>query len=127
MDESATPFGENDMRQSAHKKTFELPTGSPSYFFMHILPHLVLSKLEILAGCGNIFVNGIIEKKSFKVKGFSSLFVKNHTVRVYGYDFPLFFQNFKTFLALFIQQCTNVLFCQRTLGKGIEHLFAAVR
>ncbi len=45
MGESATPFGENDMRQSALEKIFELAMASPTDFFMHISPHLVLSNL----------------------------------------------------------------------------------
>jgi len=72
MGESAAPFGEKETRQSARKKIFELPTGSPSDFFTHILPRLLLSKIEILAGRGNRFVNGIIDKNSFKVKDFQA-------------------------------------------------------
>ncbi len=45
MDKSTTPFGENDMWQSAHKKIFELAKASPAYFFVHISPHLVLSNI----------------------------------------------------------------------------------
>ena len=46
MDKSTTPFGENDMWQSAHKKIFELATASPAYFFVHISPHLILSNSQ---------------------------------------------------------------------------------
>ncbi len=53
MGKSATPYGDNDMRQSAHKKIFELSLDSPSYFFMHILPHLVISKVNLLSWRGN--------------------------------------------------------------------------
>ena len=53
MGKSATPYGDNDMRQSAHKKIFELSLDSPSYFFMHILPHLVISKVNLLSWYGN--------------------------------------------------------------------------
>ena len=45
MDESATPFGENDMRQSAPEKIFALAMASPADFFTHISPHLVLSNI----------------------------------------------------------------------------------
>ena len=45
MDKSTTPFGENDMWQSAHKKIFELAKASPTDFFVHISPHLVLSNI----------------------------------------------------------------------------------
>ncbi len=60
MGESAAPFGENDTRQSARKKIFELPTGSPSVFFTHILPRLVLSKFEVFSWCGNIIAKASI-------------------------------------------------------------------
>jgi len=53
MGESTAPFGENDKRQSASKKIFELTTASPAYFFTHILPLLVLSKVQIFYWCGN--------------------------------------------------------------------------
>jgi len=45
MDESTAPFGKNEKRQSANKKIFELTTASSAYFFIHILPLLVLSKV----------------------------------------------------------------------------------
>ncbi len=45
MGESATPFGENEMRQSAPEKIFELAMASTAYFFRHISPHLVLSNI----------------------------------------------------------------------------------
>ncbi len=53
MDEIAAPFGENETRQSAHKKIFELPTGSPADFFMYISPRLILSKFALFNGYGN--------------------------------------------------------------------------
>jgi hypothetical protein len=45
MDESTVPFGKNEKRQSANEKIFELTTASSAYFFIHILPLLVLSKV----------------------------------------------------------------------------------
>ena len=48
MGESAAPFGENDTGQPAHKKIFELPTGSPLDLFAHILPRLVLSNFRVI-------------------------------------------------------------------------------
>ncbi len=53
MDESAAPFGENDTRQSAREKIFELTTASPSYFFTHILSRLILSKVKMFTWFGN--------------------------------------------------------------------------
>jgi len=47
MGESTVPFGKNDKRQSANEKIFELTTVSPAYFFIHILPLLFLSKVQI--------------------------------------------------------------------------------
>ncbi len=46
-------FGEDDTQQSARKKTFELPSGSPSAFFTCILRRLVFSKVEVFTWCGN--------------------------------------------------------------------------
>ncbi len=48
MGESAAPFGENDTRQPARKKIFELTTASPSDFFTHILPRLDLSNFRVI-------------------------------------------------------------------------------
>jgi hypothetical protein len=45
MDESTAPFGKNEKRQSANEKIFELTTASSAYFFIHILPLLILSKV----------------------------------------------------------------------------------
>jgi len=44
MSENTAPFGKSEKRQSASEKIFELPTGSSSDFFTHILPLLVLLK-----------------------------------------------------------------------------------
>ena len=54
MGKSATPYGDNDTRQSAHKKIFELSLDSSSYFFIHILPHLVILKVNLLSVVINI-------------------------------------------------------------------------
>jgi hypothetical protein len=48
MDKSTAPFGKNEKRQSANEKIFELTTASPSYFFIHILPFLVLSMVKVV-------------------------------------------------------------------------------
>ena len=53
MDESTAPFGKNEKRQSANEKIFELTMASPAYFFIHILPLLVLSKVQVFTWCGN--------------------------------------------------------------------------
>jgi hypothetical protein len=57
MDESTAPFGKNDKRQSANEKIFELTMASPAYFFIHILPLLVLSKVQVFTWCGNKFAS----------------------------------------------------------------------
>ena len=53
LGESATPFGDKDTGQSAHKKIFALALASPTDFFMHILPRIFISKLELVIWCGN--------------------------------------------------------------------------
>jgi len=53
MDESTAPFGKNEKRQSASEKIFELTTASPTYFFTHILPLLVLLKFSLVTWYGN--------------------------------------------------------------------------
>ncbi len=61
MGEIGAPFGEDDTQQPACKKIFELPTGSPSAFFTHILLRLVLSKFEVFIWFGN---NNLSTRKS---------------------------------------------------------------
>ena len=53
LGESATPFGDNDTGQSAHKKIFALALASTTDFFMYISPRLVVSKFELVIWCGN--------------------------------------------------------------------------
>ncbi len=53
LGEIATPFGDNETGQSAHKKIFVLALASPTDFFMHISPCLVISKFELVTWCGN--------------------------------------------------------------------------
>jgi hypothetical protein len=54
MGESTAPFGENVKKRSASKKIFELTTASSAYFFIHILPLLVLSKVGCVHWGGDI-------------------------------------------------------------------------
>jgi hypothetical protein len=52
--ESTAPFGKNEKGQSANEKIFELTMVSPAYFFIHILPLLVLSKVGYVRWGGDI-------------------------------------------------------------------------
>ncbi len=49
MDESVHPSGRTRRGNLHAKKIFELTTASPSDFFTHILPRLVLSNVKVFA------------------------------------------------------------------------------
>ncbi len=53
MGESAAPFGESDTRHPARKKTFELPTGSLSVLFTHLISSRSLKISVYSLGGGN--------------------------------------------------------------------------
>jgi len=59
MGESTAPFGKDEKRQSANEKIFELTTASSAYFFIHILPLLVLSKVGCVRWGGDISVKEV--------------------------------------------------------------------
>ncbi len=53
MGESTSPYGKDEKKQAASKKTFELATASPTDFFTHILLLLIFLNVWVFSECYN--------------------------------------------------------------------------